>query len=201
MGPSGPYSSKEVLPQIIFFVIVLPLSCLERDEQVTVQSIMAIVRFVVIFIIIFGSALALLIDDSRSDSRMPPYWSPQQTDGCKMSYSICFSRFCVAFSTSLFSQLFQHSIPGLLRPLRGRPNMIVQVPASVSGKCCVSIQFLISIFFSQIISLTYLKAHFGRIAINYFIFLSSSRYDRCCLLWSKRAPIDQFKFFQLFFRL
>jgi len=34
-----------------------------------------------------------------------------------MSYSFAFSGFGVMFSTALFSQLFQHSVPGLIRPL------------------------------------------------------------------------------------
>ena len=34
-----------------------------------------------------------------------------------MSYVFDFGGFGVMFSTALFSQLFQHSVPGLIRPL------------------------------------------------------------------------------------
>ena len=48
----------------------------------------------------------------------PPYFAPSEPEGCRMSYGICVGGFGIAFSTALFSQLFQHSVPGLLRPLK-----------------------------------------------------------------------------------
>jgi amino acid permease len=119
------------VPQLIFGFMVVPLSCMELDEQITAQSIMAYLRFLAIGIMIGGSLLALLIDDSRASGQghaHPPYFAPSEPEKCQMSYTTCFSGFGVAFSTALFSQLFQHSIPGLLRPLREQPNLIVQAP-------------------------------------------------------------------------
>jgi hypothetical protein len=140
-GPSGGATSTgssenlqptswKALPQVIFGVLVVPLSCMELDEQITVQSIMAMVRFAAIFIMVFGSFLALMMDGSHSTYEHAPYWAPSVTDGCLMSYTACFSGFGVAFSTSLFSQLFQHSIPGLIRPLQEHPDKLPQVPVS-----------------------------------------------------------------------
>ena len=126
------------IPQLLFAAMVIPLSCIELDEQITVQSIMAYLRFLAIFIMVFGSILALCLDDShidkdnKNDSAVvhgPPYWAPTEPD--RMSYTLCFSGFGVAFSTSLFSQLFQHSIPGLLRPLKDRPNKMKKVPVCI----------------------------------------------------------------------
>jgi hypothetical protein len=123
-------TSWKALPQIIFGVLVVPLSCMELDEQITVQSIMAMVRFAAIFIMVFGSFMALMMDGSHSTYEHAPYWAPSVTEGCLMSYTACFSGFGVAFSTSLFSQLFQHSIPGLIRPLQEQPEKLPQVPVS-----------------------------------------------------------------------
>ena len=123
------------LSQLVFGLMVVPLSCIELDEQISIQSLMAVVRFLAIFIMVFGSMLALFLDDSRlSDENEgmynPPYWAPTEAEGCQMSYTVCLSGFGVAFSASLFSQLFQHSIPGLLRPLRDQPQLHKKVPVS-----------------------------------------------------------------------
>jgi amino acid permease len=133
-GATAPESAWTVIPQITFGLMVIPLSCMELDEQVAIQSIMAHVRFVAIFVMVLGSMVALSIDGSKSKFTHPPYWAPDEPDGCQMSYTACFSGFGVAFSTSLFSQLFQHSIPGLLRPLKGQPEKLPKVPVSKSER-------------------------------------------------------------------
>lgn len=129
-GPGGHKNEIGILglPQAIFGIMVIPLSCYDLDEQVAIQSLMASVRFVALFIMIAGSSLALLLDDDNSDRLHPPFFASAETQDCQMSYTVCFSGFGVAFSTSLFSQLFQHSVPGLLRPLRDQPSKIKQAP-------------------------------------------------------------------------
>jgi len=119
------------LSQIIFGILVLPLSCMELDEQVTIQSLMAAARFLAIFVMVAGSIFALLIDDSperTSSVNNPPYWATRDQEGLRMSYTACYSGFGLAFSTALFSQLFQHSVPGLLRPLKQQHQLIKKVP-------------------------------------------------------------------------
>ena len=102
------------VPQLLFGLMVIPLSCMELEEQVSIQAIMATARFVAIFAIVFGSWCALFWDDSYSNRSHPPYFaSSDQNDGAKvermMSYTATFSGFGIAFSASLFSQLFQVS--------------------------------------------------------------------------------------------
>lgn len=122
------------LSQVIFAVMVIPLSCMELDEQVSIQSLMAKARFLAIFIMVAGSLFALFVDDSPerllviAPNDHPPFWAPSEPDGCQMSYTACFTGFGVAFSTALFSQLFQHSVPGLLRPLNDQPHLIGKAP-------------------------------------------------------------------------
>ena len=140
-GPHQGGSTSSGIPQLVFGVMVIPLSCIELDEQISIQTFMAAVRFLAIFIMVFGSVLGLLADRSNHTNTNtttmeddhfhyhgPPYWAPSEPENCQMSYTVCISGFGVAFSTALFSQLFQHSIPGLLRPLRDQPTKHAKVP-------------------------------------------------------------------------
>ena len=108
--------------------MVVPLSCMDLEEQLAMQSLMAAVRFVAIAVVVFGSIFALLVDRSHNFRDSPPFFATPENDGCEMSYMACFDGFGIAFSTCMFSQLFQHSIPGLLRPLSDQPEKLRQAP-------------------------------------------------------------------------
>ena len=102
---------------LLFGLMALPLSVVDLESQITVQAVMAVARFVAIFIMVAGSLFALFTDstDNSSSKTSPPYTAPEVAG--EMSYSFAFSGFGVLFSTALFSQLFQHSVPGLIAPL------------------------------------------------------------------------------------
>jgi amino acid permease len=173
-------------PQLIFGMMVIPLSCMELDEQVSIQTIMALVRFVAIFIIVFGSVSALYLDDSESSGNHAPYWAPQELE--KMSYTSCFSGFGVAFSTSLFSQLFQHSIPGLLRPLKGQPEKLPHVPV-----CCAKshVLFQNATLLTSPPSPTALdSANTRSFSFNYIELIPAAWNDRSILFWRWNAIVD-----------
>jgi len=51
----------------VFAIIVVPLSCADLEEQVTVQAMMAVARFLAIFVMVGGSLYALMFD--RIDSQ------------------------------------------------------------------------------------------------------------------------------------
>ncbi|CAI5722829.1 unnamed protein product [Hyaloperonospora brassicae] len=101
---------------IVFACIVLPLSCTDLTEQIYVQLIMSVVRFAALLIMIGSATYAIFADPydggalhSDAASALPPYVS---------AYSLVdLSGFGVMFSTGVFSQIFQHSVPGLLAPL------------------------------------------------------------------------------------
>jgi amino acid permease len=120
-------------PQLIFALMVVPLSTKNFEEQIGIQSVMAAVRFVAVFIIAFGSLISLFLDDARSNRKHPPYFARPHPDDCQMSYTACFSGFGVAFSTFVFAQLFQHSVPGLLRPLREQPTKLKRASIVLGG--------------------------------------------------------------------
>ena len=122
---------------LLFALLVLPLSLVDLESQITVQAAMAVARFVAIFIMIIGSLYALWSDplDNLSPSASPPYLAPPAPG--KMSYTWDFTGFGVVFSTALFSQLFQHSVPGLIRPLppADRPNVNGIFGAALGTTC------------------------------------------------------------------
>lgn len=98
-----------LLPSLLFGIIAIPLSCIDLAEQISVQVIMSILRFVSLATLLFGTIVAMVIDpssniqNSQSNLSIPSYYK--------------FSGFGLMFTTAIFSQLFQHSVPGLIRPL------------------------------------------------------------------------------------
>ncbi|CEG46213.1 amino acid [Plasmopara halstedii] len=131
---------------IVFASIVLPLSCSDLTEQIYVQLTMSVVRFVALLIMIVSATYALFNDpydagvEIQSSSK-PPYMS---------NYSLVdWSGFGVMFSTSVFSQLFQHSVPGLLAPLGSRN----QEKASAIFSCTLLTTMIFYIALGSICSL------------------------------------------------
>lgn len=99
----------------VFAAIVVPLSCSDLTEQIHVQLLMAVVRFAALLIMIASAVYAMFADPYDSGmaaapaDAAPPFVSDV--------HLVDLSGFGVMFSTAVFSQLFQHSVPGLLAPL------------------------------------------------------------------------------------
>jgi len=125
---------------VLFGILVVPLSCMDLDEQFFVQAICAFVRFLSIGLMVMGSVVGILFDfkDSQQFSEgiahnfstlhgdtgalpSPPYFAPPIKD--MMSYTSDMNGFAIMFSTAVFSQLFQHSVPGLIRPLSDKKKV------------------------------------------------------------------------------
>lgn len=100
---------------LVFAMIVIPLSCADLTEQIIVQLVMSVVRFVALLIMILSAAYAIFADPYDSGSIVPP--DTNQSMYISSFRLIDLSGFGVMFSTGVFSQLFQHSVPGLLAPL------------------------------------------------------------------------------------
>lgn len=94
-----------IIPSLFFGVIAVPLSCIDLAEQISVQVIMSILRFLSLATLLFGTIAAMVIDPH-------PAIDPNTSIGYYK-----FSGFGLMFTTAIFSQLFQHSVPGLIRPL------------------------------------------------------------------------------------
>lgn len=111
----GGWALSSAHAAIVFACIVVPLSCSDLTEQIHVQLAMSVVRFAALAIMIFSALYAIFTDpvDSGASADVkassPPYIS---------AFSLVnLGGFGVMFSTGVFSQLFQHSVPGLLAPL------------------------------------------------------------------------------------
>lgn len=108
---------------LLFGTIVIPLSCSDLTEQIYVQLAMSIVRFGALLIMIVSASYAMYADpyDSGVDFRTPGEAAAASAPYISDYSLVDFTGFGVMFSTGVFSQLFQHSVPGLLAPL-GKTN-------------------------------------------------------------------------------
>jgi len=111
----GGWAVSSAHAAVVFACIVIPLSCSDLTEQIHVQLAMSVVRFAALAIMIFSALYAIFTDPADSGASAdvkassPPYIS---------AFSLVnVGGFGVMFSTGVFSQLFQHSVPGLLAPL------------------------------------------------------------------------------------
>ncbi|GMF26672.1 unnamed protein product [Phytophthora lilii] len=111
----GDWELTSVHAAVVFACIVLPLSCSDLTEQIYVQLTMSVVRFAALLIMIFSAAYAVYADPFDSGAVLQP--SPESAPYLSDYSLVDLSGFGVMFSTGVFSQLFQHSVPGLLAPL------------------------------------------------------------------------------------
>lgn len=133
------------LPPILFGVMVVPLSCFDLQEQIAVQVTMSLLRFFSLGILMIGTLVALCVDYQNSalaeTTSISNYHIPMMN----------WNGFGVMFTTAIFSQLFQHSVPGLIRPL------------SKENK-----KFIPTIFKAALISTALLYIATGTICVLYF---------------------------------
>jgi len=101
-------SAGSLLPAALFALMVVPLSCFDLAEQITVQVLMSLLRFLSLGVLLVGTLVAFWTfppgeENTFADSEPTPLVEP--------------GGFGLMFTTAIFSQLFQHSVPGLIRPL------------------------------------------------------------------------------------
>ncbi|RLN05760.1 hypothetical protein BBJ28_00017637 [Nothophytophthora sp. Chile5] len=115
----GSWEITSVHAALVFACIVLPLSCSDLTEQIYVQLAMSVVRFAALLIMILSAAYAIYGDPYDSGAVLGANFDTEATTTHYISnYSyVDLTGFGVMFSTGVFSQLFQHSVPGLLAPL------------------------------------------------------------------------------------
>lgn len=107
-------ASPRILPPMLFAIVVVPLSCFDLSEQITAQVAMSILRFFSLGILFFGTIVALCVDYEHSAMNFDTLDNNLQVNEVPF---VNWSGFGVMFTTAIFSQLFQHSVPGLIRPL------------------------------------------------------------------------------------
>eukprot|EP00977_Amphora_coffeiformis_P010863 scaffold2551_cov162-Amphora_coffeaeformis.AAC.2 len=109
-----------VLYAVVFAAMVIPMSCLELNEQVAVQVGMTICRFVMLFLMWTTCATLaqdiIIMGDANSDassSLSEVVVVPLvQWEGLPQMLPIC-----------VFAHIFHHSIPGLSHPVARKKNL------------------------------------------------------------------------------
>ena len=142
------------VPQCIFGCVVVPLSCFDLSEQVTVQIIMSVLRFFSLGILLFGTIVALILDPpTRLLSKELENISNMSTLSLLQDIPLFeWSGFGVMFTTAIFSQLFQHSVPGLIRPLSAEDKR--KIPTIFMYALCTTAAIYIS---TGIVCVAYFK--------------------------------------------
>ncbi|KAE9318979.1 hypothetical protein PF008_g18373 [Phytophthora fragariae] len=137
----GDWELSSVHAALVFACIVVPLSCSDLTEQIYVQLTMSVVRFAALLIMIFSAAYAVYGDPYDSGAVLEP--TPESAPYLSDYSLVDLSGFGVMFSTGVFSQLFQHSVPGLLAPL-GAKNQ-EKAPAIFGSTLLTTMMFYIAL--------------------------------------------------------
>jgi amino acid permease len=90
---------------MVFGSVVVPLSCLELDEQVPLQVFLTLCRFVMFFLMIGTGSLCAQDDINHGDMQ---YENPDM---------FRFSGIAKTLPIVVFANIFHHSIPGLAHPV------------------------------------------------------------------------------------
>lgn len=107
-------ASAPYIPIALFGIIVIPMSCYDLADQVVAQVAMSVLRFVTLGALLFGILLAIAVDKEDSAHSAKHDTAPYITDDIPL---VNVAGVGLMISTAIFSQLFQHSVPGLIRPL------------------------------------------------------------------------------------
>lgn len=110
----GGWTLSSAHAAVVFACIVVPLSASDLTEQIHVQLAMSVVRFAALAIMIFSALYAIYADPFDGERLETPADAPPYLSTLSL---VNLGGFGVMFSTGVFSQLFQHSVPGLLAPL------------------------------------------------------------------------------------
>jgi amino acid permease len=105
------------IPPLLFGAIVVPLSCFDLQEQIAAQVTMSLLRFVSLGILVVGTLVALCVDYEHSALAMATSAGGALNSSPQPLPLVRWQGFGIMFTTAIFSQLFQHSVPGLIRPL------------------------------------------------------------------------------------
>jgi hypothetical protein len=131
--------SNEWLSVFIFGIIVLPLSCFDLDEQIQSQVLMSALRFLTLIALSIGLAVTLFNETNVSNEG-------GGGGGGETTIPLFeLSGFGLMFSNALFSQLFQHSVLTLIRPLNNDFHVRTKVPVIFGGALITTSLFYVLI--------------------------------------------------------
>lgn len=114
------------LVALLFALIVVPLSCMDLTDQISVQVTLTLVRFVSLGLMIGSAAWGMWYD--YTDSGVNTMHTMEQPALLPSPPYAAFTSFHphslgLMFTTAVFSHLFQHSVPGLIAPLKNKRSI------------------------------------------------------------------------------
>lgn len=105
-----------IIYMALFAAIVVPIGCMDLTEQVIIQAILCIFRFVAVGIMFITTIVAMYYEPySPKEGLEPPY----------LSYKTLFNfaGFGTLYPTVVFAQLLHHSVPGLIQPVNEKKHV------------------------------------------------------------------------------
>lgn len=105
----GDVDTNYLIYAIIFAVMVVPMSCMELDEQVTVQVMMTGARFLMLGLMVTTSSLCAQDMAQAENFQEAPMFRPSGID--KM------------LPIMVFAHIYHHSIPGLAHPVADKKKL------------------------------------------------------------------------------
>jgi hypothetical protein len=129
---------------LVYAMLVVPLSCIELNEQKKFQVVLAICRAVMVLLMVSTVSIAMFSDFFRfSNAPIAPYGAS----------AIDFSNIYIILPIAAYANIFHHSIPSLSHPVREK-DKLGSIYLIAIGLCFIaysSIAISTSIFFGDLI--------------------------------------------------
>ena len=110
------YEADYTLYALVYAILVIPLSCLELKEQVMFQVMYSCCRFLIIFVMIITSLVAIDDENNVHFTNMP--------DGAaEPTRMFKFDGFYTAFSVLVFTSIMHAAIPVLSQPVHDKTKL------------------------------------------------------------------------------
>lgn len=107
----------------IFFVSVVPMSCLELNEQIEWQVVLALCRLLMALGMV-GSVMASNVDtDADADGALSGFMFTSYPDAPYGAPGFNFSGMLALLPLAAFANIFQHSIPALSHPVQDKTQL------------------------------------------------------------------------------
>ena len=106
----------------IFFVLVVPFSCFELNEQIEWQVFLAICRIVLVVLMLVSIYISVIDTDTNpnADGALSGFMFVDYPDAPYGSNLVNFKGSIVLLPIAAFSNIFHHSIPSLIQPVKDK---------------------------------------------------------------------------------
>eukprot|EP01088_Endostelium_zonatum_P022051 TRINITY_DN911_c1_g2_i2.p1 TRINITY_DN911_c1_g2~~TRINITY_DN911_c1_g2_i2.p1 ORF type:complete len:545 (+),score=82.65 TRINITY_DN911_c1_g2_i2:88-1635(+) len=117
----------------LYAIIVLPLACMSLVDQQWIQIILCALRWVGLFVMYTTVLLSMFYHSYDEDPKIsgPPYLADKVLARP--------SGFGIIFTTAVFSQLIQHSTPGLVQPIKNKNHLARVFAGGLAATCTLYI--------------------------------------------------------------